>query len=66
MRDALSLTDQAIAYSAGNLTNEAVQAAANFNIDRRDWNLTYGADKSLGDKMLYSDVNIGFNIRAER
>ena len=25
MRDALSLTDQAIAYSAGNLTNEAVQ-----------------------------------------
>src|SRR3546814_13838849 len=25
MRDALSLTDQAIAYSAGNLTGEAVQ-----------------------------------------
>jgi DNA polymerase-3 subunit gamma/tau len=34
MRDALSLTDQAIAYSAGNLTNEAVQGMLG-TIDQR-------------------------------
>lgn len=49
-----------------NMANGEVQAKANFNIDRNDWNLKYGADKSLGDKMIYSDVNLGFDIVARQ
>lgn len=43
-----------------------VRAKANFNIDRRDWKLTWGTDRSLGDKMLYSDMNIGFDVVARK
>ena len=37
---------------------------ANFNIDRTNWGLSYGNDKSLGDKYIRPEVNIGLNIVA--
>lgn len=39
-----------------------VMAAANFNIDRTQWGMTYRADKSLQDKLINSIVNIRFEI----
>jgi polyisoprenoid-binding protein YceI len=48
------------------MDNNEIKAKANFNIDRKEWNLTYGTDKSMGDKMLYSDFNLGFDIVARQ
>jgi polyisoprenoid-binding protein YceI len=48
------------------LENGEVQAKANFNINRTDWNLTYRSDRSVGDKLIYSDVNLGFDIVAKK
>ncbi len=42
-----------------------LKAKANFNIDRTKWGLVYRSDESLGDKTIYSSVNIGFNIIAK-
>ncbi len=39
-----------------------VKAAANFNIDRTQWGMTYRADKSLQDKLINSVVNIQFEL----
>ena len=39
-------------------------AKANFNINRTDWDLKYGSDKSLGDKFIRPEVNIGINLVA--
>lgn len=39
-----------------------LKAAANFNINRTDWGLSYGSDKSLGDKFIRPEVNIGLRI----
>ena len=44
---------------------QELTARANFNIDRTKWGLTYLSDQSLGDKTIYSDVNIGFDIVAK-
>jgi len=41
-----------------------VKAEANFNINRTDWGISYNSDKSLGDKFIRHDVNIGLNIVA--
>jgi polyisoprenoid-binding protein YceI len=41
-------------------------AMANFNIDRTMWGINYRADKSLQDKLINSQVNIGFHISATR
>jgi polyisoprenoid-binding protein YceI len=41
-----------------------LRAKANFNIDRTEWKLTYGADKSLGNKTIYPAVNIGLDLVA--
>ncbi|PSL48881.1 YceI-like domain-containing protein [Chitinophaga niastensis] len=43
-----------------------ITAVANFNIDRTQWGISYRADKSLQDKLINSQVNIGFNISAKR
>jgi polyisoprenoid-binding protein YceI len=39
-------------------------AIANFNIDRADWSMHYGTDKSLGDKFISEKVNIQLNLVA--
>lgn len=43
-----------------------VAAKANFNIDRTQWGIVYGNDKSLGDKFIRPEVNVGFSIVAKK
>ncbi|TXK47424.1 YceI family protein [Pontibacter qinzhouensis] len=42
-----------------------LKAKANFNIDRTKWGLVYRSDESLGDKTIYSSVNIGLSVLAK-
>lgn len=48
------------------VNNTAVSVQANFNINRTDWGLVYGNDKSLGDKFIRPEVNISFSISAHK
>ena len=48
------------------LTDTEVMASANFNIDRSQWNMSYGADNSLGDKMINAEVNLTVNLKATK
>ena len=43
-----------------------VDAEAKFNINRKDWNMSYGADESLGDKFIKPTVHIGFKVSASK
>jgi len=47
------------------VNNGKVQAEAKFNINRKDWNISYGADESLGDKFIRPTVHIGFNVSSK-
>lgn len=47
------------------ISNEKINAEADFNIDRTQWGMTYRADKSLQDKLINSIVNIHFEILAK-
>lgn len=48
------------------IEGESVTAEAKFNINRKDWGMNYGSDKSLGDKFIRPTVHIGFNISAKK
>ncbi len=48
------------------ITETEVSATANFNIDRSQWNVSYGADNSLGDKMIKPEVNITVDLKAAK
>lgn len=48
------------------LKDNNISALANFNIDRTQWGISYRADKSLQDKLINSQVNISFDIKATR
>lgn len=48
------------------LSETALKANASFNIDRTQWGLFYGNDKSLGDKFIYPEVKITLNIAANK
>ncbi len=54
-----------ISFPAKIVIGDKVKAEANFNIDRTNWGISYNSDKSLGDKFIRHDVNIGLNIVAE-
>jgi len=41
-------------------------ADANFNIDRTQWGMNYKSDKSLGDKIIHSDVNLTVRLVATK
>lgn len=43
-----------------------VTAKANFNIDRTQWGMSYGNDKSLKDKFISPEVNITIDIKAKK
>jgi polyisoprenoid-binding protein YceI len=43
-----------------------VSATANFNIDRTQWNILYGNDASLGDKLIKPEVNITVELKAAK
>jgi polyisoprenoid-binding protein YceI len=45
-----------------NINGNTVTTDANFNIDRTQWGLSYGNDKSLKDKFINPIVNISLHI----
>lgn len=48
------------------LNDKMLQAKANFDIDRRQWNINYRNDKTLGDKFISETVNIELDLQAKR
>lgn len=48
------------------LTDAALSAVADFNIDRTQWGMAYGNKESLGDKFIRPTVNIKLNIAAKK
>ena len=48
------------------ITDANVTADANFNIDRTQWGLNYGNDKSLGDKFIRPTVNLVLHLVANK
>lgn len=48
--------------------NSKIRMEAKFNIDRTDWNIKYGEEASVTDKIkdkfIYNTVNLGFNVEA--
>lgn len=48
------------------LDNNTLQAKANFDIDRTQWQMNYHNDKTLGDQFISEKVNIGLDLQAKR
>jgi polyisoprenoid-binding protein YceI len=48
------------------LDDNVLKAKANFDIDRTQWQMNYGNDKTLGDKFISETVNIELNLKANR
>lgn len=48
------------------MMNNQLNADASFNIDRTQWNMVYGNDKSLGDKFIRPEVNMRIHLVATR
>ena len=48
------------------LDGNRLEAEANFDIDRRQWQMNYGNDKTLGDKFISETVNIEMHLEAQR
>ncbi|HYF02285.1 MAG TPA: YceI family protein [Patescibacteria group bacterium] len=46
------------------LDANTLKARGNFDIDRRQWQMNYGNDKTLGDKFISETVNIELDLRA--
>lgn len=48
------------------LEGDRLEAAADFDIDRRQWEMNYGNDKTLGDNFIHETVNIELRLQALR
>jgi polyisoprenoid-binding protein YceI len=48
------------------LDGNKLKAKANFDIDRREWQMNYGNDKTLGDKFISETVNIELYLVADK
>jgi polyisoprenoid-binding protein YceI len=48
------------------LDANTLKAKGNFDIDRTQWQMNYGNDKTLGDKFISETVNIELYIEAQR
>ena len=48
------------------LDGDRLEAKANFDIDRRQWRMNYGNDKTLGDNFISETVNIELHLEALR
>jgi polyisoprenoid-binding protein YceI len=48
------------------LDDNMLKAKANFDIDRTQWRMNYGNDKTLGDKFISEKVNIGLDLQAKK
>lgn len=49
-----------------NVTDSGIEAKANFDIDRTNWDMKYGNDKSLGDKFISETVNIELDLQGKK
>src|SRR5690606_5404267 len=47
-------------------TDSKVLAQANFNIDRTEWNIVYGNDKSLGDNFINPMINLDLHVEGSK
>jgi polyisoprenoid-binding protein YceI len=48
------------------LDDNTLKAKADFDIDRTQWQINYGNDKTLGNKFISEKVNIELDLKAER
>ena len=48
------------------LDENTLKANGNFDIDRNQWNMNYGNDKTLGNKFISEKVNIELDLQAKR
>jgi polyisoprenoid-binding protein YceI len=48
------------------LDGNTLKAKANFDIDRTQWQMNYGNDKTLGDKFISEEVNIELYVEAQK
>ena len=48
-----------------NINDGVLEAVSQFEINRTDWGMHYGGDKSLGDRFIKHDVGVGFTLRAK-
>jgi polyisoprenoid-binding protein YceI len=48
------------------LDGNTLKTKGNFDIDRRQWQMNYGNDKTLGDKFISETVNIELYLEALR
>lgn len=48
------------------LDGNTLRAKGNFDIDRRQWSMNYGNDKTLGDKFISETVNIELDLLARK
>jgi polyisoprenoid-binding protein YceI len=48
------------------LDDNVLKGEANFDIDRTQWQMNYGNDKTLGDKFISETVNIELDLQARR
>ncbi|GAA4362912.1 hypothetical protein GCM10023185_31220 [Hymenobacter saemangeumensis] len=48
------------------LDENTLKAKANFDIDRRQWQMNYGNDKTLGDKFISETVNIELDLQGKK
>lgn len=48
------------------LDANSLKAKGNFNIDRTQWNMNYGNDKTLGDQFISETVNIELDLQAKK
>lgn len=65
----LTLKDQtkSVSFPARvNATDASITADANFNIDRTQWGIVYGNDKSLRDKFIRPTVNVVLHLVANK
>lgn len=48
------------------LDENTLKAEADFDIDRRQWQMNYGNDKTLGDKFISETVNLELDLQAKK
>lgn len=48
------------------LDGNTLKAKADFDIDRTQWQMNYGHDKTLGDKFISEKVNIELDLKAKK
>jgi polyisoprenoid-binding protein YceI len=46
--------------------DNTIKARSNFNIDRTQWQMRYGNDKTLGDKFISEKVTIELDLQAKK